>query len=85
VDQKVLTLPEQLRSSPVFCRIPVAQYYFFVVFVDPHFSFCPISFGNNIVCYSSIDLPLLISSDVSHYACSVIHNTLIFLYPFCKC
>jgi hypothetical protein len=90
VDQKRLTLPEQPRSFPVFCRIPVAQYLnCCVVFVDPHLSFCPICLGHYIVCYSSIDLRLLVtslvSSDVSHYTCSVIHNTLIFLYPFCNC
>ena len=90
VDQKLLTVPEQLRSSPVFCRIPVAQYLIVcVVFVDPHFYFCPISFGHYIVCYSSIDLRLLVTSlvysVVSHYTCSVIHNALIFLYAFCKC
>ena len=84
VDQKLPTVPDQMRS---FFRIPVAQYInCCVVFVDPHWSFCPISFGHFIVCYSSIDLCLLVtSSDVSHYTCSVIHNTLILTYPFCKC
>jgi len=71
VEQKLHTLPGQLGSSPVFCGIPVAQYLVFcVVFVDQHLSFCPISFGHYIVCYSSIDLRLLVtslvSSDVSH-------------------
>jgi hypothetical protein len=71
VEQKLLTLPGQLRSSPVFCGIPVTQYLVFcVVFVDQHLSFCPISFGHYIVWYSSIDLRLLVtslvSSDVSH-------------------
>ena len=71
MDQKRLTLPEQLRSFRIFCRIPVAQYLkCCVVFVDPHLCFCPISFGHYIVCYSSIDLRLLVttlvSSDVSH-------------------
>ena len=46
--------------------IPVAQYLIFcVVFVDQHLSFCPISFGHYIVCYSSIDLRLLVTSLVS--------------------
>ena len=57
-------------------------------FCRSHLFFCPISFGHYIVCYSSIDLLLLVtslvSSDVSHYTCSVIHNNLIFLCPFCK-
>ena len=71
VDHKLLTIPVQLRSSPVFCGIPVAQYLVFcVVFVYQHLSFCLISFGHYIVCYSSFDLRLLdtslVSSDVSH-------------------
>jgi hypothetical protein len=71
LEQKLLSLPKQLRSSPVHCDIPVAQYLVFcVVFVYQHLSFCPISFGHYIVCYSSIDLRLLVtslvSSDVSH-------------------
>ena len=62
VEQKLLTLPGQLRSSPVFCGIPVTQYLFFcVVFVDQHLSFCPISFGHYIVCFSSINLRLLVT------------------------
>ena len=89
VDQKLLTILQQLKSSPVLCRIHVDQYLIFcLAFVDPHLFFCPISFGHYIVCYSSIDLLLLVtslvSSDVSHYTCSVIHNNLIFLYPFVK-
>ena len=60
-----------LRRSPVFCGIPVAQYLVFcVVFVDHHLPFCPISFGHYIVCYSLINLRLLVtslvSSDISH-------------------
>jgi branched-subunit amino acid transport protein len=40
VDQKPLTLPEQLRSSPDLCGIPVAHYLIVcVVFVDSHLSF----------------------------------------------
>jgi hypothetical protein len=71
VEQRLLTLPGQLRSSPVFCGIPVAQYLVFcVVFVDQNLSVCPISFGHYIVCYFVIDLRLLVtslvSSDVSH-------------------
>ena len=51
VEHKPLTLPGQLRSSPVFCGIPVTQYLVFcVVFVDQHLSCCPICLGHYIVC-----------------------------------
>ena len=69
VEQKLPTIPEQVRTTFLWhscCSILI----FCVVFVDQHLSFCPISFGHYIVCYSSIDLRLLvtsvISSDVSH-------------------
>ena len=56
---------EQLRST-LYCSI----LFFCVVFVDQHLSFYHISFGHCIVCYSTIDVRLLItslvSSDVSH-------------------
>ena len=69
VEQKLFTLPEQLRST-LFVAFLLLNIKFCVVFVDQHLSFCPISFGHYIVCYSSIDLRLLVTSlvysDVSH-------------------
>jgi hypothetical protein len=64
VYQKLITLPGQLKSTFLwhsFCSI----LRFCVVFVDQHLSFCPISFGHYIVCYSLIDLRLLVTSLVS--------------------
>jgi hypothetical protein len=51
VEQKLLILPEQLRSSPVFSGVRVTRS---LIFVDRYLSFCPLSFGHCVVCSSSI-------------------------------
>jgi hypothetical protein len=49
VEQKLLTFPEQLRSTFVVALL-LLNINLLCSFVDQHFSFCPISFGHYIVC-----------------------------------
>ena len=53
-EQEVLTLPEHLRSFPVFCEVRVISLVLSVCFVDRYLSFCPFSFYHCVVCLSSI-------------------------------
>jgi hypothetical protein len=73
VDQKLLTLLGQLMSTFFVAFLLLNITFFYVVFVDQHLSLCPISLGHHIVCYSLIDLRLLVtsfvSSDVYHLTC----------------
>jgi len=55
VEQELLTLPEHLSSPPVFSRVRVTRSLILrVCFVDRCLSFCTFSFGNCVVCSSSI-------------------------------
>jgi hypothetical protein len=55
VDQELLTLLEDLGSSPVFNVVRVTRpLVLCVCFVDPCLSFCTFSFGHCFVCSSSI-------------------------------
>jgi len=51
VEQELLTLPEHMSSPPVFSGVCVTRS---LVFVDRYLSFCTFSFGNCVVCSSSI-------------------------------
>jgi hypothetical protein len=51
----LITLPEHLRSPPVFSRVRVTRsLVLYVCFVERCLSFCPFSFGHCVVCSSSI-------------------------------
>jgi len=55
VEQELLTLPEHLRSSPVFSGIRVTRsLVLYVCFVYRCLSFCTFPFGHCVVCSSSI-------------------------------
>ena len=55
VEQKLLTLPEQLSSLPVFSGFRVTRsLVLYVCFVDRFLSFWTFSFGHCFVCSSSI-------------------------------
>ena len=55
MEQELLTLPEHLSSTPVFSGVRVTRSLVLCVcFVDRYLSFCPFSFGNCAVCFSSI-------------------------------
>ena len=57
VEQKLLTLQEHLRSSPVFSGIRVTRSLILIVcvcFVDRCLSLCTFSFGLCVVCFFSI-------------------------------
>jgi hypothetical protein len=71
VEHELLTLPEHLRSPPVFSGVRVARSLaLYVCFVDRCFSFCAFSFGHCVVCSSIYEfwLPLLVSLNSSHIA-----------------
>jgi len=52
---QLLTIPEDLSSSPVFSRVRVTRSLVLCVcFVDYCLSFCPFSFGHCVVCPSLI-------------------------------
>jgi hypothetical protein len=54
-DDSKLTLPEHLRSPPVFSGVRVARsLVLYVCFVDRCLYFCTFSFGHCVVCSSSI-------------------------------
>ena len=55
VEHELLTLPEHLRSPPVFSGVRVTRSLaLYVCFVDRCLSFCTFSFGHCVVCSSSI-------------------------------
>ena len=55
VEQELLTLPKHLSSPPVFNGVRVTRsLVLYVCFVDRCLSFCTFSFGNCVVCSSSI-------------------------------
>jgi hypothetical protein len=55
VEQELPTLPEHLSSPPVFSGVRVTRSLVLrVCFVDRCLSFCTFSFGNCVVCSSSI-------------------------------
>ena len=55
VEQKLLTLPEYLSSSPVFSGVRVTRsFVLYVCFVDRRLPFCSFSFGHCVVCSSLI-------------------------------
>ena len=55
VEQKLNTLPEHLSSPPVFNGVRVTRsLVLYVCFVDRCLHFCTYSFGNCVVCSSSI-------------------------------
>jgi hypothetical protein len=55
VEQELLTLPEHLRSPPVFSAVRVTRsLVLYVCFVDRCLSFCTLTFGHCVVCSSSI-------------------------------
>ena len=55
VEKELLTLPEHLRSPPVFSGVRVKRYLVLCVcFVDRCLSFCSFSFDHCIVCSSSV-------------------------------
>ena len=55
VEQDLLNLPGHKSSSHVFSGVRVTQSLVLCVcFVDRYLSFCPFSFGNCVVCSSSI-------------------------------
>ena len=55
VKQELPTLPDHLRSPPVFSGVRVTRSLVLrVCFVDRCLSFCTFSFGNCVVCSSSI-------------------------------
>ena len=54
VEQELLTLPEHMRSRPVFSGIPVPRSLdWCVCFVDRCLSSCPFCFGHCVFCSSS--------------------------------
>ena len=54
VENELLTLPEHLKSPPVFSGVCVTRSLVLCVcFVDRGVSFCPFSFGHCVVCSSS--------------------------------
>ena len=69
VEQELLTLPEHLRSSPVFSGVLVTRSLVLCVcVVDRCLSFCPFSFGHCVVCPTSIYgfwIPLLYNCETS--------------------
>ena len=55
VEQELLTLPEHLRSPPVFSGISLTRsLILYACFADRCLSFCTVSFGRCVVCMSSI-------------------------------
>ena len=53
VEQELNTLPEHLRSPPVFSEVRVTRsLVLYVCFVDHCLSFCTFSFGHCVVCCS---------------------------------
>jgi len=55
VEQEVITLPEYLSSPPVFSGVSITRsLVLYVCFVDRCLSFSTFSFGNCVVCSSSI-------------------------------
>ena len=69
VEQELLTFPEHLSSPPVFSGVRVTRSLVLCVcFVDRCSSFCTFSFGQCVVCSSSVYelwLPPLVSSNSS--------------------
>ena len=54
VEQELLTLSENMSSSPVFSEVDVTRsLVLYVCFVDRCLSFCSFSFGHCVVCSSS--------------------------------
>ena len=55
VERELLTIPEQMRSLPVFSGVRVTRsLLIYICFVDRWLSFCTFSFGHYVVCSSSI-------------------------------
>jgi hypothetical protein len=55
VEEELLTLPEHLKSPPVFSGVCVTRsLVLYVSFVDRCLSFCTFSFDHCVVCSSSI-------------------------------
>jgi hypothetical protein len=82
VEQELLTLPEHLKSPPVFSGVCVTRsLVLYVCFVDRCLSFCTFSFDHCVVCSSSIygfGLPLwylqaLLMASMSRFIVVVVH------------
>jgi hypothetical protein len=55
MEQELLTLPENLSSSPVFSGVRVTRSLVLCIyFVDRCLSLCTFSFGQCVVCSSSV-------------------------------
>ena len=89
VEQELLTLPEHLLSSPVYSGgCDTLSLVLIVCFVGRCLSFCTFSFGNCVVCFSSIYglfwFPLWYLSYWNFISGVRIARSLVFCVVFCR-